>query len=174
MFNLKTKKNSKIDESYKYIANSLDDIIMQKNANVLAITSSYSNNFYRLVAENIVKKMISDDTRSLLMIDADVDDDKKEFVSLITSTEKIFKMNMVNVGKKEFKKIICENEANYDIIISVIPQVILKADALEYAKICKNVILIEKYMYSYYEDYENSLLQLKNANINIEGVIACK
>lgn len=173
MFNFRKKKNAEIDESYKYTSNALSDIITQKIKKVFSITSGCSEGFYRLVAENIFKKMIIENAR-LLFIDARVDDDKPESVSPVTQSGNKDKMSLINASKKTFEKIICDNEANYDIILAVIPPVILKADALEYAKVCKNAILIEKYMHSRYEDYENSLLQLKNAGVNVEGVIACK
>ena len=173
MFNFRKKKNAEIDESYKYTANALSDIITQKSKKIFAITSSCTREFYRLVAENIFKKVVIENTRSLL-IDVRIDNDRQEFVGSVVQSGDKDKISLVNVSKKTFRKIICDNEANYNTILAVIPPVILKADALEYAKVCKNVILIEKYMYSHYEDYENSLLQLKNTGINVEGVIACK
>lgn len=170
MLNLKKKRNSEIEESHKYAANTLSHIAAQKNKKIFAVTSSCFRLPYRSIAKNIFEKV----SGKSLLLDVYIDGGEKETVDQVTKFGDRHKIKLVNVSQKTFKRIICENESSYDIILCIIPPVDLKADALEYAKICKNAVLIEKYTWSRYEDYENSLLRLKNANINIDGVIACK
>lgn len=79
-----------------------------------------------------------------------------------------------NLKSDEFKKLVDECRKKFDKILVVVPTVTVYADALEYAKICANVILVEKYMCSKYLEYENTLDVLENVGINVCGVITRK
>ena len=80
-------------------------------------------------------------------------------------------MKLINISLEKFKEMILENLEKYDIILVSLPSVILSADALDYAKVCKEIIIAEKYTECYYSDYENTLETLKMAKVKASGVI---
>lgn len=79
-----------------------------------------------------------------------------------------------NFTAKQLSSLIKENESDYDLILVSVPCVLVWSEALEYAKVCKNLILVEKYMYSYYKDYKNLLYELENSEVIPRGVVAIK
>ena len=68
------------------------------------------------------------------------------------------------------KKIDSESQDN-DIIFVCIPNILEKSEAFECAKMCKNIILIEKCVKSKYSDYEKVIFYLNQNKISPKGVV---
>ncbi len=163
--------NSKDDkqESYKYVANRLIDVYRKDRKKVFSFTSSSMSKEACLEVVKKFSDQISEKGLNTLIIQACISD-KKDIIEVSDIKEKSL-LTFNNLDPYELKKIIIEKQDDYDFILVLIPSVILKADALEYAKFCDKIILIEKYMYCYYSSYEETLLRLKSAGIKPYGVI---
>ncbi len=169
MLNFKNKfKADRSDESLKYTSNSILRMLPDLDDKLIAFTSSANECSYY----DTLKKVFE-----ILKL-------KEDKICVIYSYINSGEPNLrevdcghfvaENLKSGEFKKLVDECKKKFDKIFVVVPTVIVYADALEYAKICANVILVEKYMRSKYSEYENTLDVLKNFGINICGVIARK
>lgn len=167
------KKRSKIiqKESYKYLANKIIRVYEKNNENLFGFTSSnndfdFSNKILKRLVHNLSEKGLK-----VLFIESKIDNTDIHDVLFTNISEYQKFIKTINLKPIEFKKIINENKELYDIVIVSIPSTLIWADSLEYAKICENMILIEKYEYSYYSDYENLLLNFKEYDLKPIGVI---
>lgn len=167
LFNSNSADNKQ--ESYKYIANTLIDVYQKDRKKVFSFTSSSMSQKAGLEVVKKISNQISEKGLNSLIIQAWISD-KKDITEVSDIKEKSL-LTFNDLTPSELKKIIVEEQDDYDFILVLIPSVILKADALEYTKFCDKNILIEKYMYCYYSSYEETLLRLKNAGVKPYGVI---
>lgn len=169
MLNFKNKFKANIsDESFKYTSNSILRVLTDLDDKLIAFTSSSNECSYYDTLKKIFETLKLTEDKICVIY------------SYINSGEPNIKEadcgNFIaeNLKSGEFRKLVDECKKKFDKIFVVVPTVIVYADALEYVKICANVILVEKYMRSKYSKYENTLDVLKNVGINICGVIARK
>ncbi len=156
-------------ESYRYVANTLINTYKNDGKKVFSFTSSSLSidsclKIIRNLGEHISKKGLD-----ILLIQACLPENK--VISKASNVKDKSLLKFDNLTSNELKEIVNENHKNYDLILIVIPSVIIKADALEYTKVCDKTILVEKYMYCYYSNYEETILYLKNSGIIPNGVI---
>lgn len=170
---LKIESKISIKESYKYLANKIMRINEKSNANIFGFTSS-NNNFDFSSKIKILVHNLSEKGLKVLFIKSEIDDTETNDISVINTPECQKFIKTKNLKPKQFNEIIEENKKNHDIVIISIPSVLTWADSLEYSKICKNVVLMEKYEHSYYSDYENLLLNFKEYDLQPIGVILVK
>lgn len=168
MFNTKLSKKAKEKESIIYVSNSLAEKISRSENKYFAVSSSFLN--VELTADisekllfNIAKKL---DKKALLincMSGKDVKDESgvldKKYIECL--------------DEKGVKDCIKENDG-YDLVFVSLPSVNVFANSLEIANICKNIILIEKCMYTKYKSFEETLLHLEEKDIDITAVIPIK
>ena len=169
MLNFKNKFRANIsDESFKYTSNSILRVLTDLDDKLIAFTSSSNECSYYDTLKKIFETLKLTEDKICVIY------------SYINSSEPNIKevgyghFVAENLKPDEFRKLVDECKKQFDKIFVVVPTVIVYADALEYVKICANVILVEKYMHSKYLKYENTLDVLKNVGINICGVIARK
>lgn len=161
--------NSK-QESYKYVANTLVDIFQKEKKKVFSFTSSSINQDVTLKIVKNLGNIINKKGIKTLVVDARISESDKSPLELSRAESKLL-LSFNNLESVKLKEIIIENQEKYDLILVVVPSIRLRADALEYVKICKEIILIEKCMYCHYSDYEETLLYLTNSRIKPKGVI---
>ncbi|MBQ3092663.1 MAG: hypothetical protein IJC57_00115, partial [Clostridia bacterium] len=146
--------NPKNVEKYKYIANSILDIFNTENKKIFVFTTSIHNKYltrnFNIV--NIIIKI------------QEIISNKNIKISFINNTNLNFSSDMLS------KKIDSESQDN-DIIFVCIPNILEKSEAFECAKMCKNIILIEKCVKSKYSDYEKVIFYLNQNKILPKGVI---
>lgn len=167
IFNRNSIDNKK--ESYKYVANTLIDLYHKEEKKVFSFTSSSMTQTSCLEILEIFCNHIRKKNLEVLIIQACIPENKTSPEVSDHKDKSLLKFN--DLSSDELKEIIIEHQEKYDLILVLIPSVILKADALEYAKVCDRTILIEKYMYCYYSNYEETLLHLANSGIKPQGVI---
>lgn len=166
----KLRRQSKLNQSYLYISNSILDILKDKEIKVIGITSSFVDKKSKsIICENICKN-ICDKGYKVCLITAYVDINSKNY-NLHEIVEKNIKIiRTQNINKNKLEELINKEKEDYIVIADLSP-VNIFAQSLEYAKICKNILLLEKYCYSKYSDFENTLDILKQSNINVLGII---
>ena len=146
--------NPKNVEKYKYIANSILDIFNTENKKIFVFTTSIHNKYltrnFNIV--NIIIKI------------QEIISNKNIKISFINNTNLNFSSDMLS------KKIDSESQDN-DIIFVCIPNILEKSEAFECAKMCKNIILIEKCVKSKYSDYEKVIFYLNQNKISPKGVV---
>lgn len=162
MFGFKKKSAYSKKESYKYIANNLICASEEENKNTFAFVSSSCNlnEIVINIGEEAGKKV------KTLVVNVCFDDKIKNF-----SDSKDVKVINTNGLAKEFKDDLLKYESEFDLILVSLNSILTKAEALEYAKVCKEIIIAEKCTECYYSDYENMLAGFKTAGINPRGVI---
>lgn len=166
----KLKKFNKINQSYLYISNAILDTLNRREISVIGITSSFMDKKSKdIICENISSCICKKD-RQVCLINSYIDINNKNYILNESKIEnlKIIKTQNINVNKLE--ELIDKESNNYLVMVSL-PPINIFAEALEYAKICKNIILIEKYCHSKYSDFENTLYILNQNNISVLGII---
>ncbi len=162
----KLDRNQKLLQSYKYVANSIIEIKNTNSYNVIGISSSLNYKESKYIAVKNVYNQLIDKGLDALLINAELEPESN---SLVNKKGKIWEFKNLNVN--DMKNIILEEKEKRDLILINIPPILIMADALEYSKLCDSIILLERYSYSKYRDYENTIAQLNDNNINISGVI---
>lgn len=163
MFGNNLKRSCK--ESIKYIANSLVRLSQDGNGNVIGVSSS---RICKGSKESICKKIckeIQDKGINLMFINIDGEKSEKK-------DDNLKNIDANDILAKELEKLLNEQREKNDMVIVNIPSVAFVADGVEYSRICGRVVLLEKYMYSTYKDYEESLIRLKSHGVRIDGVVA--
>lgn len=166
----KLKKYNKINQSYLYISNAILEILNSREIKVIGLTSSFTDKKSKdIICENICKRMCKKDIQ-ICLIDSYIDINNKNYTLNESKSEslKIIKTKNINVNKLEE---LINKESNNSLVTINLPPINIFAEALEYAKICKNIILIEKYCHSKYSDFENTLDILNQNNISVLGII---
>lgn len=162
------------NETYRYIANYLINDISKTNDNIFTFTSSNTKaGFLDRIIENLAN-ILEEKKLKILVVNSSLKENTDFLIGKRNKDDNISVIKMINATSKRFKDEILENKDAYDIVLVSIPCVISKADALEYAKIFKNLILIEKYTECYYNTYESIISILKTNNIQAKGVITVK
>lgn len=174
-----TKNNKSIDRNTKqlqsvmYAANRIVNLTDENNINVLSISSSIKDkNTETNIISDIVSQIIKLDKKVAFIDISFSGEETKE--SNIDSSDSLYKKTIVNPETKKLSLLIDELKNKYDIVIVNIPPVRIFANALQYAKICGNIILIERYLYSKHKNFQETLDLLKQNNVDIKGIITYK
>ena len=170
----KSRRSFRKKESYKYLANRILSICEKEKIKILGLTSTNNKcDFQNQVLENLYEVFLEKDIK-VLVVHAVIsaEGDMGENVESANNRCKITTLN--NFTAKQLSLLLKENASDYDLILVSVPCVLVWSEALEYAKVCKNLILVEKYMYSYYKDYKNLLYELENSEVIPRGVVAIK
>lgn len=160
-----------LTQSYIYVSNSIENIMQSSNIKSLAVTSSLPIKNEKLYACRNICRELGRNGKSVLLINADIIPGQAVSISDIALKQNYKEVSCTNINKKEFESLINKHQNDFDSIIINIPPVSIMADSLEYASSCGNVILLERYLYSKYSRYENTILMLKQSNVNICGVV---
>lgn len=168
------QKDIRKKESYKYLANKIISICEKEKIKILGVTSTnYSCGIQGRVLEKLHDIFLEKNLKVLVinsLISCKKSTDKSP--SICSKNKNI--ITLENYTAKKLNEFLQDNLNDYDIILVSIPSPLLWSEALEYSKVCKNVILIERYMYSLYKDYENLLFEFKNSDVSIKGVVTVR
>ena len=146
---------NKLNESIKYIANSLVRLSQDGNGNVIGVSSSREcDNAKRDICEKICREIKNKDIK-VEFVDAEEGENLGE-----------------SMTAKELVHLLQDKREKNDIVLVNVPSVAFVADGVEHAKICGRLVLLEKLMYSTYKDYEETLIRLKAHKVRIDGVVA--
>ena len=166
-----SKKRVKLAQSYLYVSNAVISILESKKIKVIGITSSLEcEKANSIICENICKN-ICDKENKVCLIFADLNTDGKDSKIDESINGNLKTIKAVNINKSELEGLIEREKDEFAVVVSF-PSPNVFAEALEYAKVCKNVLLVEKYCYSKYGDFENTLDILKQNGISPLGIIA--
>lgn len=172
--NYKLSKDNKEKQSLSYISNFMCNIISENEESLFTISSTLRQNgpIYN-ISEKLIKEISERLNNKILLIDFLINN---QDLTQPTNDEPIIlnKKYVPNLDLNILNKIIEENINKFDVIFVNIPPVNIFSNALEAAKICRNIILIEKCSYTRYKDFEESLLYLKENSITISAVIPIK
>ncbi len=170
----KLSKKEKQAESFHYTTNSLSALIEKSEGSVFAFTSTLSNQTLKLsVCRKLLKEMTAILGKKVLLLTIDLKQEKTPPQK--DDPEKCFDEEiLLSETSNELKSILEERKSKYDLIFLNLAPVNIFSAALESAKLCDGVILIERYSYTKYRNYEQSLLYLKENHVPITGVIPYK
>ena len=166
----KLRRQSKLNQSYLYISNSILDILKDKEIKVIGITSSFVDKRTKgIICENICKNICGKgDKVCLITAYVDINNKNYNLHEIVENNIKIIRTQ--NISENKLQELIDKEKEDSVVVVDLSP-INIFAEALEYAKVCKNVILVEKYCHSRYDEFENTLDILKQSNINTLGII---
>lgn len=163
-------KKEKLAQSIKYISNYLVNLARDDVGNVIGITSSLPYKNSKLEICKGICNSVKDTDHKLAFIDVDLGSGKNQKDSDY-GTDNFKKIYLSKYNIDDFSKLIKENKQNYNIIIVNIPPISVMAESIQYAKVCGRVVLLERYMYTTYREYEETLIKLKTQGVKIDGVV---
>lgn len=166
----KLRRQNKLDQSYLYISNSMMDILKDREIKVIGLTSSFTDKKSKdIICENICKHICNRGSKvCLITAYVDINNKNYTFHEAVDNNLKIIRTQ--NISESKLEELIDKEKDHSAVIINISP-INIFAQALGYAKICKNVLLLEKYCHSRYDEFENTLDILKQNNINALGII---
>ena len=165
MLNYKLNKKQKLEQSYIYVANTIYNVMNDKGSKIVCFTSSLSNKLDKyLILKNVHGKMLNNG-KNVLFINTD---------ECVKDNSDVNFMNINDCSKKILQDVLNDNKDKYDMIMVNAAPVRLFANAVEYAKLCDSTIIMERYLYSRYSDYESTILKLNQNNVKISGVVTYK
>lgn len=168
--NYSISKVQKHNQSILYAANYINNIMSNTGHKIFAISSTLKNmDTRKIIINQISKGMIN--TYNYKVLNCFCNDKNSSEIEYINENSID---SVVNVGFKNLENVLKENHDKYDIIFVMLEPVNVFADALGCAKLCDSIIMIERYLYSKYNEFEKSLVYLKDNDINIDGVITYK
>lgn len=166
-------RSTKQLQSVMYAANRIVNLIDENNISVLSISSSINDKNTETYIINDIISQITKLDKKVAFIDISFSKEgTKE--SNVNSSDSLYKKTTANPETKELNLLIDELKNKYDIVILNVPPINIFANALKYAKICGNVILIERYLYSKHKGFQETLDLLKQNNIDLKGIITYK
>ncbi|MDR1628419.1 MAG: hypothetical protein LBR79_06580 [Oscillospiraceae bacterium] len=166
----KLRKYNRLCQSYLYVSNAILDISANREINVIGMASSFTDKKGKdTICENVCENICKQGNK-ICLITADIDINDKNYDLNETAGDGFKKIKTQNISVNKLKELV-EKEKNNDLVIINLPPVNIFAQALEYAKICKNILLIEKYCHSKYDEFENTIDILKQNNIAVLGII---
>lgn len=162
MFGFKKESGYNKKESYKHIANNLICALKEEKKNVFAFVSSSCN------LNEIVSKIGAEAAKKVKTLVVNVCFDSEPKNSLDSKDVKIINTSGL---AENFQNDLLKYKSEFDLVLISLNSILTKAEALEYAKICEEIVIIEKCTECYYADYENMLAGFKTIGINPRGVI---
>ena len=168
--NYSIDKNAKSKQAIMYASNAIIDLLSRIDKNIIAVSSSIKDKESRLhIMCNIASEIAGLDKKTAL-INIDFSNETVE-EDEIASKGNLYKRTVANPSVKEFNLLVDELKNKYDVVIVNVPPIRVFSNALQYTKICENVILIEKYLYTKYKEFEETLDFLKQNYVNVLGII---
>ena len=162
MTEYKLNKEQKLEQSYIYLANTILNLNNNNNSKFICVTSSMENRMDKyLIAKNICNQ-IRKNGKNVLLLNVDTHYEKCDISN---------DMDINGMSSKKLKKVFDDNRDKYDIVLINVPSVRLFANTIECAKLCDGTIIVERYLYTKYKDFEDTILRLKENNIKIYGLI---
>ena len=161
MFGL-NKKDS-VNQSIKYIARFLVKNI-EKSKNIIGITGSYNNKKMKFSICKKICEEILEYKKSVCILDTDY---------MLNNTEKFETKSLSSVVFDEvIREEISNSSHSHDIVIMNAPCILSNVVSLDYLSLCNKIFLLERYMYTKYNDFENILGKLKDNNLVVSGIIS--
>jgi hypothetical protein len=168
----KLKKYNNLYQSYLYISNAILDILKGREIKVIGMTSSFTDKKGKdIICENICKNICKKGNK-ICLITTGIDINNKNYGLDEAADSDFKKIKTQNISANKLEELINKEKNNALVLISL-PPVNIFAEALEYAKVCKNILLVEKYCHSKYNEFENAIDILKQSNISALGIIGC-
>ena len=162
MLGFKNQSTYSKKESYKNIANNLICALKEEKKNVFAFVSSSCN------LNEIVSCIGAEASKKVKALVVNVCFDGEPKNSLDSKDVKIITTSGL---AENFENDLLKYKSEFDLILVSLNSILTKAEALEYAKVCEEIIIIEKCTECYYADYENMLAGFKAIGISPRGVI---
>lgn len=161
MFCLKRKNNA--EQSIKYIARYFINL-SRSGSKLIGITSSCNNKELQFFLCRKVCKEILYFNGSVVLIDTDKN---------ILPRNSVFKIISINADKvdNEISTQILDTKTKYDLVLLNASSVLSNIASLDYLKACDKVFSAERYTYTYYSDFENTLNKLKINNLKLSGIL---
>lgn len=159
-------KNDRRNEALLYAANA----VLELGKKSYAFTTS---NKYKGQKDYIIERIIGtlyDRQKKVLFLDYETSNIANDKIQL--TNQQACDMAVLHHASPDAVQVFLEKHAlDYDFIIFNLPPVKVAAMSVAYAKLCECTLLIERYGYSNYQAYEDTLLSFKQHGICIGGVI---
>ena len=92
---------------------------------------------------------------------------------MLNNTEKFETKSLSSVVFDEvIREEISNSSHSHDIVIMNAPCILSNVVSLDYLSLCNKIFLLERYMYTKYNDFENILGKLKDNNLVVSGIIS--
>lgn len=155
--------NSSVDQSIKYVARFLVKHL-DRSKNIIGITGSYNNKKIKFSICKRICEEIIEYKKSVCILDADY---------MLSNSEKFETKSLSStVFDEVIKNEISDSSSSHDIVVINVPCLLSSIISLDYLSFCNQIFLIERYMYTRYNDFENILGKLKDNNLIISGIIS--
>lgn len=155
-------------QAFQYVVNRLLEFIDRDHKKIFAFSTS---NSYKAQKDNITKALAElSQQKGKRVLYVQCDQLSSGTDSIMLNTEQGVDV-LQEPTVETLKLFLHENRSLYDMIILNLSPILYAAQASEYAKLSDGVFLLERYVYSQYSNYENTLLALKQQSISILGVI---
>ena len=175
---LKMSKNIRLNsrmqskESFAYTANSIVEIAQQTGKKIFAFSSSHICEGQDAIILEIAK-YISENIEKIFLLNVSITEDlKPKAIDFIKSDiEKLDIAYASNLSTTQFVDALTDMKDKYEMIFVSIDPLNIFAQALQYAKFCEGIFLLEKKHYTKYSEYEKTLSLLQQHDITSDGVI---
>lgn len=163
----KISKSQKQKQSILYAAGYIHNIISDTDNKVFAVSSTLDNfNMRKFIITQISKNMSETYSCKVLNCFCSLENGSKPEYINKNSVDSV-----INVNLKNLSNVLDENRDKYDVIFVLLEPVNIFAQSLNCARLCDSAIMIERYLYSKYKEFEKSLMYFAENNINVSGVI---
>lgn len=165
-------KRQKLEESFKYIATCLSSFTQTGKTTIIGITSTLPYKTSKSIISRELALYVSKMGNSVTYVD--IDTPKKSYKKAIIRGENSFEnFKELKAINQNFTQVwdTLQQQKEPNIIIINIPPLPLISQSIPYLKICDKVVLLERYLYTKYADYEDALIKLNTHRINLLGVV---
>ena len=168
----KMTKQEKQKQSFLFASNALADKIKESGKKVFFVGSTLSN---EPLKEKIFRKLLSNiaktASKKILFITTCEDAVSSKETNKSSSSPRYKEYALQNFTRDRLKSTLNKKSAEYDLVFVDLPSINVFSNALECAKLCDGAILLEKYSYITYKEFEQILYHLKECAIPVVGVI---
>ena len=171
MFGFTKNNHYNKEECYKHIVNNLISCLKEEKIKTIGfVSSNLKESFLVDIVENLAAAASQKRINTFVM-NACFDSNCASSLSEKSKLKGIKFIEVRNALSQEFEKELLKHKDSCDLVLVAINSITTKSEALEFAKVCKEIIIVEKCTKCYYSNYENMLLNFKTANIKPRGVI---
>ena len=159
----KQQYDKQIEQSAKYFARLLIKNSGNKN-NIIGLSSSYDNKKLKFTICKKICDEIINYNKNILLFDADYMLENTENFDTRSLSSSVFD----DIMKNE----IIDNAVTHDLVIINVPCIPTNVISLDYLSICNKIFLIERYMYTKFNEFNNTLERMKMNGLSVSGIIS--
>lgn len=159
-------------QAVSYCAHNLLDVAEQKQYKVFAVSTSTQFKQYKEEMCRQTAAFLCQNGHKVTIIRLDWKEDANSKTEI--QRDAYTDICACNLSTEAFVELLLKERESADLVLVDMPPVALLSQALEYAKQCDTVLLVEKYAYSKYKEFEKTLCILKEHGLQVCGVVSYK